>query len=210
MKVPSLSTVFGIALAFGVPAAVSAAVLLNPGDPQTPMPSTLPQGPTGDPIQFYSSAATPDDAGNFTAQVDSAITVGNSFGANTLTFWYRIANIDQTPDGGALIALGVPMPSASPVAVDQAAGTGAASAQGLNTGSAISFFWGLNPVPESHISAWHAVETPFTAWALKSVTAVNNTTEDVMALVPIPEPGTYAGMFALGLAGFAAYRRFRS
>lgn len=210
MKVPSRSTVFGIALALGAPAAVSAALLLNPGDAPGAMPFTLPAGPSGDPIQFYSSAATPDDAGNFTAQIDSAVTVGNSFGPAALTFWYRIANIDQTPDGAPLIALGVPMPSAGPVAVDQAAGTGALSALGVNSGSTIAFSWSISPVFETQISAWHAVQTPFTAWTLDSVTAVANTTEEVIALVPIPEPTTYVGLFALGLAGFAAYRRLRS
>lgn len=34
--------------------------------------------------------------------------------------------------------------------------------------------------------------------------------EDVVALVAVPESTAYAGFFALGLAGFAAYRRFRS
>ncbi|MBE7501271.1 MAG: PEP-CTERM sorting domain-containing protein [Verrucomicrobiales bacterium] len=210
MKVPSRSTVFGIAWALGAPAAVSAALLLNPGDAPGAMPATLPAGPSGDPIQFYSSAATPDDAGNFTAQIDSAVTVGNSFGPSALTFWYRIANIDQTPDGVPLIALGVPVPSAGPVTVDQAAGTGALSGLGVNAGSAISFFWSLSPVLETQISSWHAVQTPFDSWTLRTVTAVGTTTEEVIALVPIPEPTTYVGLFALGLAGFAAYRRLRS
>jgi hypothetical protein len=174
------------------------------------MPFALPAGPGGAAIAYHSSAATPDNDGNFTAQVDSAVTVGNSYGAGAMTFWYRVFNTDQTPDGLDIVSLGVPMWQPGPVSVDQAVGTGVLSALGMNTGGAISFFWTQNPVAEGYVSSWQAIETPFTSYVLKTVGVIDGTAEDVPALVPIPEPSTYAGLVALGLAGFAAFRRFRA
>ena len=75
---------------------------------------------------------------------------------------------------------------------------------------AVSFFWTVNPILETQVSAWQAIETSFTSYMLGVVGAIDGTSEDVAALVPVPEPATYAGLFALGLAGFAAYRRFRA
>ena len=210
MKVPMPAKAFGIALAMGASVTLNAGLLLNPGDPAGAMPFALPAGPGGAAIAYHSSAATPDDDGNFTAQVDSAVTVGNSYGAGAMTFWYRVFNTDQTPDGLDIVSLGVPVWQPGPVKVDQAAGTGVLSALGMNTGGAISFFWSQNPVGEGYVSAWQAIETPFTSYVLKTVGVIDGTAEDVPALVPIPEPSTYAGLVALGLAGFAAFRRFRA
>jgi hypothetical protein len=202
---------FGIALAMSASAALNAGLLLNPGDPAGAMPFALPTGPGGAAIAYHSSAATPDNLGMFTAQVDSAVTVGNSFGANALTFWYRVFNTDQSPDGLDIVSLGVPMwQPPSPVRVDQAAGTGVLSSLAMNTGGAISFFWTQNPVAEGYISSWQAIETSWTSYALKTVGVIDGTSEDVPALVPIPEPSVYAGLAALGLVGFAGFRRFRA
>ena len=123
MKVPMVTRAVAIATALGAVAAVSAAnLVLSDGDPVAPMPGDLAEGPGGAAIAFKSSPATPDDVGNFTAQVDSAVTVGNSFGGNTLTFWYRMTNVDQTPNGFPLLSLGVPLPWAATVALNQAPG----------------------------------------------------------------------------------------
>lgn len=200
----------GIALVMSASVPLSASLLLNPGDPAGSMPFALPAGPGGAAIAYNSSAATPDNLGKFTAQVDSAVTVGNSYGANAMTFWYRVFNTDQTPDGLDIVSLGVPVGQPGPVRVDQAAGTGVLSALGMNTGGAISFFWTQNPVKEGYVSAWQAIETPFTSYVLKTVGVIDGTSEDVPALVPIPEPSAYAGLAALGLVGFVAYRRFRA
>lgn len=213
MKVPMPIQAVGIALAMSASAALNAGLLLNPGDPAGAMPFALPAGPGGAAIAYHSSAATPDTPppSKFTSQVDSAVTVGNSFGANALTFWYRVYNADQTPDGLAIVSLGVPMwKPPSPVRVDQAAGTGVLSSLGMNTGGAVSFFWSQNPIGEGYVSAWQVIETPWTEYTLKTVGVIDGTSEDVPALVPIPEPSVYAGLAALGLVGFAGFRRFRA
>ena len=211
MKVPMPIQAVGIALAMSASAGLNASLLLNPGDPAGAMPFALPAGPGGAAIAYHSSAATPDNLGKFTAQVDSAVTVGNSFGANALTFWYRVYNTDQTPDGLDIVSLGVPMwQPPAPVRVDQAAGTGVLSSLGMNTGGAVSFFWAQNPIGESYVSAWQAIETVWTSYTLKTVGVIDGTSEDVPALVPIPEPSVYAGLAALGLVGFAGFRRFRA
>lgn len=195
-------------MGLGAAAAVSAQVLLAPGGAPGIMTATLAGGPVGW-VAFLSSPATPDDLGNFTAQVDSAVTVGNTYGPAAMTFWYKLTNVDQTPNGAPLVSLGVPMPSAVPVIVDQQ-NAGRLSGLGINTGASISFFWTANPVLETQFSGWQAIETPFTRYVEGKVGAIDGTSEDVLALVPIPEPTTYVGLFALGLAGFAAFRRFRA
>ncbi len=101
---------------------------------------------------FHSSPAVPDDADNFTAQVDSAVTVGNSYGPAALTFGYRLTNVGQTPPGAQLYALGVPMPGSTQVRVDQAMATGNTASQGINTGSVFTFFRTLNPLLENQVS----------------------------------------------------------
>lgn len=201
----------GIALAICAPATVSAAMLLTPGGPAGAMPASLGSGPSGPSVVFYSSVPTPDDDGNFTAQLDSAVTKGNSFGANALTFWYRMMNVDQTPNGFPLVGMGVPLPGSTSVSVDQVIGTGNLSGLAMNAGGFVSLFWTTSPIQENQVSAWQAIETPYQYWVLKTVGAIDGTSEDVAALIPaVPEPSTYAGIFALGLAGFAAYRRLRA
>lgn len=198
-------------MGLGAAAAVSAQVLLNPGAAPGIMTANLAAGPAGS-IATLSSPGTPDDLGNFTAQVDSAVTAGNTYGANALTFWYRLTNVSPAPTAGApLVSLGVPMPGITPVVVDQVNAGGNLSSLGINTGAAISFFWTFSPVLLGQASSWQAIETPFTLYTEGFVGAIDGTSEDVVALVPlIPEPTTYVGLFALGLAGFAAYRRFRA
>ncbi|MCZ7639114.1 MAG: hypothetical protein M5U12_25515 [Verrucomicrobia bacterium] len=137
---------------------LQAQLLLPPGNPAGTMTATLPGGPVGH-IAFHSSSATPDDAGNFTAQVHSAVTVGNSFGLETLTFWYQVTNMDQIPNGSPLVSLGIPMPAAAAVIVDQS-NSGRLASLALNTGSSVSLFWTVNPINEGQFSAWLSMETP--------------------------------------------------
>lgn len=213
MKVPSIAKGLAVAMGFGAAAAVSAQVLLAPGDAPGNINGNLASGPAGW-LAYNSSPATPDDAGNFTAQVDSAVTAGNANGPTALNFWYKLTNVPQ-PGAAPLISLGMPMPAGATVLVNQQVGPpapgGNLATLAFNTGSSVSMFWTANPLFSGQPSTWVVVETPFTAYALLTVGAVDGTTEDVEALVPlIPEPTTYVGLFALGLAGFAAYRRFRA
>lgn len=198
-------------MGFAAAAAVSAQVLLAPGGAIGVVGASLAAGPAGW-VAYNSSAATPDDVGNFTAQVDSAVTVGNAtYGPSAMTFWYKLTNVPQAPAGAPLVSLGVPMPLAVTVLVDQVVAGGNLASLAFNTTSSISMFWTVSPLLMGQASSWVAIETPFTAYVLGAVGAIDGTSEDVQALVPIiPEPTTYVGLFALGLAGFAAYRRFRA
>lgn len=173
---------------------LQAQLLLRPGDPPGIMTATLLGGPVGY-SALHSSSPTPDDAGNFTAQVDSAVTVGNGFGLNTLTFWYRVTNHPQPGGGLPLIQLGIPMPEAVDVIVDQANGSGNLTASAMNVGSAVSFFWSTSPIFSGQASAWQVVETSFTSYTLSTVSVIASTSEGVAALVPvastISEPGDF-------------------
>jgi hypothetical protein len=158
----------------------------------------------------------------FTARVDSmvyALDPNNPWSAaGGLTFWYRIANIDDgVTEGRPLLGLGIPLdfPTAA-IEVNQddsAPGAAPADIAGFNgAGNALVFEWiGDNTIKLAGTSAWVAMYTDYTDCMQGLVSVVDGTAEDIPALVPIlvPEPTTYAGLFALGLAGFAAYRRFR-
>lgn len=201
MRLMKMMVVTAVGLMFYMANAVS--LILSNGDPVGVMPATLANGPVF-PLAFYSSPATPDDAGNFVTQVDSAITVGNTYGANSLTFWYKVYNLNGSP----LVALGVPLPSLNQLAVNQTSAGNNASSLALFS-AALSLVWAGQPILSTQESEWQSVETPLTQYKFGRVGVIDGTSEDVTALVPIPETSTYLGMFALGLAGFAAYRRFK-
>lgn len=203
------------ALVGAVCQASAASLVLTPGN-FGPMPSDLSSGPAGF-IAFNASPNVQDGAPtqNFTAQVDSAVTVGNTYGASALTFWYRVTNVaDPATGNSGLVGLSVPQPSggAPSVALNQTGGTLAASSFGTLTpgGAVVTFGWVNNPVPKGNNSSWLRVETPFTQYQLNLVGVQDGTVVQVPALVPVPEPATYGALFGLGLAGFAAFRRFRA
>ena len=180
------------------------------------MDADLLAGPAGF-IAFNASPNVKDAAPtlNFTAQVDSAVTVGNTYGASALTFWYRVSNVaDPATADKKVQSLSIPMGpgGATEVSLDQTGGTLSAAENGaLNiSGGLVAFGWVGNPIPKGNNSSWLKVQTEFTQYQLGMVGVQDGTSVAVPALVPIPEPATYAGLFALGLAGFAAFRRFRA
>ena len=55
------------------------------------------------------------------------------------------------------------------------------------------------------------VHSPFRSYAISSAVVLGSGTGEVFTVnVPVPEPATYVGLFAPGLAGFAVYRRFQA
>lgn len=199
----------------GIGLKANAQLLLTPGNSGA-MPATLPAGPAGF-LDFYSSPNVQDAGLGFTAQADSAVTVGNSFGASALTFWYRVSNVADPATGPNPIqsmTIAMAPGGASQVALNQTGGTlNVAMSGSLSPGGAVvGFSWvgGIGPIPKGNNSSWLSVDTPFTQYRLNVVQVQDGTVVPVPALVPIPEPTTYVGLFALGLAGFAAFRRFRA
>jgi hypothetical protein len=157
----------------------------------------------------YSTHTVTDDAGNFKATLESAVTDGDSDGY--LEFWYKVSN-----DAGSLsplFGLGINTGTALPsVTLDAQAGANTADIGILGAGGTqVSFLFVLDPIAAGEASLWAVMIPPkATSYKLGTVGILDGTSEDAMAWVVVPEPTTYAGLFALGLAGFAAYRRFRA
>lgn len=211
MKKAWIGAVVGAAVVVAASYQASAQLLLTPGN-SGPMPADLSAGPAGF-IDFNASPNVQDPG--FTAQVDSAITVGNTYGLSALTFWYRVSNVADPAtlaDPIKSMAIGMAPGGAWQVALNQTGGTLNASSDGALTagGGIVNFLWVNNPIPKGNNSSWLRVETPFDQYRLAVVQVQGQNLVPVPALVPIPEPATYAGLFALGLAGFAAFRRFRA
>ena len=161
--------------------------------------------------------------GEFRARVDSVITQGPD---GTLAFWYKLTNYDQrTVKTEPIRFLGIrfQLPTTT-VTLNQesdALATTAAADFATYDGTSVAFSYGLDPIDPGTASQWTVIFTTLTddtsvlGWSDKyfgvnTVEATANNSRVFWGFSPIPEPATYAGMFALGLAGFAAYRRFRA
>jgi hypothetical protein len=148
-----------------------------------------------------------DDAGNFSATLESRVVAG----AGGLEFWYRVSNdaSSASPLFGLGINSGMPLSS---VTLDSQSSPNAASMGILGAGGTqVSFLWVSDPIDAGETSKWVVLIPPkATAYTIGTVGVLDGTSEDALAFIVIPEPTTYAGLFALGLAGFAAYRRFRA
>jgi hypothetical protein len=148
-----------------------------------------------------------DDAGNFSATLDSRVVAG----VGGLEFWYRISN--SVSSASPLFGLGVNSGLAlGSVTLDTQGGANSATLGILGAGGTqVSFLWVADPIGAGEVSKWAVLIPPkVTAYTIGTVGVLDGTSEDALAFIPIPEPTTYAGLFALGLAGFAAFRRFRA
>lgn len=211
MRLPTIGKALGVIALAGAAASVNAANLALAAGSFGLMPSDLGGGP-GAPIATLSSPNVQDSVLNFTAQVESAVTVGNTYGASALNFWYKMSNVNDPGTGNRpLQGLSVAMPGpTAAVELNQTAGPNKSDLGQLTAGgSTVSFTWVGTPLTKGVADGWVVVYTPYTAYTQGFVGVQDGTTANVPALVPVPEPATYAGLFALGLAGFAAYRRFR-
>jgi hypothetical protein len=143
------------------------------------------------------------------------------YGCNKLAFWYKVGNADRSRlnlSSAPIEFMGVYLPSTTTqVEVNQGTGPYAASL-GSFLGP-VGFAYTANPIPGGEKSSWAVVYTdsvytgnPDDSVTLGRIRLTGGSDQDYFGFVPlaIPEPATYAGMFALGLAGFAAYRRFRA
>ncbi len=197
---------------FGLLATANAAVFFNPTLALYPAPGPVVLGPAVAP-PLVSSVV--DDLGNFAATLTSTVHSGGSNPLGGLTFTYTISNDVLPPtNGDDLYAFAVLwdqnwVPAAIDIdTVPPVAGVSPFSfAYGPN-GIAFSFNFVALPVGSTSVTI--AVGTAAPAWTIGDAGIINGTTEDARAMVPVPEPAGIAGLFALGLAGFAAFRRFRA
>lgn len=205
----------GVALASSVGVASGMAAILNNPGVSAPFPNTAAALNPLDQVASFSTGVVADDAGNFSTRVVSRVYdlgAGNPLGAGGLTFTYTVENVnDGGPLNADLFALAVNFGNVGTVDVDSVVGGGNVPNIALYFGNQLAFIFASTSIEDSEISTTLIVHTTYPAWQKAKAGVIDTTTEDVDALVPlIPEPSSYAGLFALGIAGFAAYRRFRA
>ncbi len=91
-------------------------------------------------------------------------------------------------------------------------GVGYMSAYMPITGKGLTWVWAFGGLSKGQSSAILVVHTPYDGYARSNALVIGTGSGQIFeAWVPaVPEPSTYASLFALGLAGFAAYRRFQA
>ncbi len=148
---------------------------------------------------------------DFTATLDTF--VYENVITKNLTFFYRMSNNPGSarPLQGLSVPLGIAVGNGQ-TALDQVNSGKQAAFGSLDIGGGtVGFVWiGANVLTAGQTSAWVMLETDLKSYIPGQVGVQDGTTANLNSLVPVPEPATYAGLFALGLAGFAAFRRFRA
>lgn len=219
MRMRATIAAFGVATVLGATSAMG--VVLNNGSTVQPYPNTWPGAALTVPIASLASPVI-DDNGNFAALVVSTVHNLVPLGLNPLpnpglTFTYIVSNVAEgsNPNEG-LNAFALYLSSAACGAFDVNSvfvlGGANVPAGATLQSCVLLFLWNQSDqVLEGESSARLVVHTSATSYHQSTGAVIDGTAEDVQVLVPlvIPEPTTYASLFALGLAGFAAYRRFR-
>ena len=157
------------------------------------MPADLTAGGPQSPIEYLVDQG---DTLDFTAEVESAVTVGNHYGPSALTFWYRVANLPDAsrPIGGLSI---LPSEALNEVRVNQTADSFKhASYASLDIGGGVvGFTWaGSNVILPGTISSWVMVKTPFQSYTAAFVGVQGGFTANVAALVPAGTPATFGDL----------------
>lgn len=220
MKLPKFTSAMGLVALVGVATSVQASnLVLSPGDLDKTMPSASGITPAGSAIDFL--YAGPKNQGGFlnpglfTGYLESAVT---QWSGQKLAFWYKVTNVDRSRQGlqsNPLTFMGVYLPVLpGTLEVNQEAPPTASQLSSdkvsYDLAGRVGFQYTINQIPAAFQSSWVVIYTDYTDYKVGDVRVTGGGDLDFPALVPIPEPGTYAGLFALGLAGFAAYRRFRA
>lgn len=209
MKLPMVTKALEVVALVGA-ASASASVIVPLGS-TVPMPMLSNTGIAPGVIQETHSAVDP--AGNFKAQVESSAEFD---GLSLWTYSYRVTALAGGPGVGNHPIQSLIIPLISPVftsvVVDQTPSmviVGLSDAVTLNSsGGSIGFVWRSGPMMAGETSQWVSFQSTLPP-LLKTVGVQDGTCVNVAALIPVPEPATYAGLLALGLVGFAAFRRFR-
>jgi hypothetical protein len=181
---------------------------------------TLALFPAAGPVVLGPMVAPPlvspvvDDLGNFAATLTSTVHSGGSNPLGGLTFTYTLSNDVLPPTAGddiyAFSVLWDPAYRPPSIDVDSIPAAGAVTPFSFAYGpNGIVFSFNFVSLPVGSSTDTVVIGTAAPRWIAGNSGIINGTTEDARALVPVPETSTFAGLFALGLAGFAAWRRFR-
>jgi len=156
------------------------------------------------------------------AKVESKVYENYPNNLGGYTFEYNVANTGGSAFSGAISALFLSIGASPSLDVQYLTGTGTVPRGAFLDGSGelLTWFWafatdpGLESGPGAgpgETSATLVVHTPYKAMARATAALYGGGTGQVFGVyVPVPESSAYAGIFALGLAGFAAYRRFQA
>ncbi len=207
MKLLTATRGLGVAALIGAASSVSGAtLLLNLGDFSNALATTA----TTAGLTLVTSMSSGGGTADFAATLDTEV---YKDGAGLLTFFYRVSNNagSARPLQGLTIPLEVAVGSGQ-IGVDQDLSGKTATYASLDSGGGtVGFTWvGSQIMTAGTSGSWVMVQTPFKTYKPGLVGVQDGTTANLNSLTPIPEPATYAGLFALGLAGFAAFRRFRA
>jgi hypothetical protein len=200
-----------LVLSLGLASAAQAALFVNPSVALYPAPGVVVLGPV------VASLTSPvvDDLGNFAATLTSTVHSGGSNPLGGLTFAYTLSN-DLLPitNGDDIYAFAVLWdPTFVPASIDLDTvppGVGVTPFSFSYSANGILFGFNFVALPLGSTSVTIAVGTAAPSWTMGDAGIINGSTEDSRALVPVPEPATYALLAGLGLVGFAGYRRLRS
>ena len=221
MKLPDLTKRCAIAAFFAVGVAVNA-VGIYPGQWAGP---SIDAGPGGSAQQVdVEIKERKVDVTGFQWEAEVTSRVYSNYASNPwvqagglgYTFEYTLSNVG----GGAFGESGLGILSATftenvgelNIGYRLPDGIGYMGAYMPDTGKGVTWVWAFGGLSKGQSSAIIVVHTPYKAYVRNAALVVGTGSGQAFeAWVPaVPEPSTYASLFALGLTGFAAYRRLRA
>lgn len=218
-----------------LPAVGDPSLVLSLGDINKTLPQTTGVVPRLTPTiwgsQYFDRNVREFTAGQssgFAGTLDSRVSFHPDNDGPKLAFWYQLT-ISAVPSGGAIDKLSLRLPTTSTTAVvnqDLSASTVEASTAsflsstiGGTTYSVLGIDYNLNDLTVGEKTSWVAYFSDYTDYnrslgdaPLTVVISDGSVLVNLTGLgpvgAPVPEPETWAGLSALGLLAFAAYRRF--
>lgn len=133
-----------------------------------------------------------------------------------VTIEYRLSNTSQTTDpaGKDLSILSIGLGSVfGSLAIGYVADAVVPDLVAMGgSGLSLNWVWGAGGLSKGQAGATLIVHTGFRSTPIIGDVSVagSGSAQVYQVFVPVPEPSMYAGLFAVGLAGFVAYRRFRA
>jgi hypothetical protein len=220
MRIPDLTKGLAVAAWFAASVSVSA-VAVVPKDP--PSSSFVVPGPAESAgtllVPEYSYFAPDVTARIWIAKVTSRVYKDDPKNlAGGYTFEYDLENISNSGagvSGGNLASLLIGSEPMSSLDVGYLLNGTAPNLVGFldTTGQTLTWGWAFG-ISSGSKGATLVVHSPYKAYSLGAVAVLGSGTfqsfNNMFVPAVVPEPSTYAGLFAFGLAGFAAYRRFRA
>ena len=224
MKLPNLSQGLAVAALLGANISLNAASALLAAGANVDV-STAYESNVGTQLAYLEDTRQQSPDKLFKATLETWVYdnhPSNPWGLTAITIEYRISNLpDVTTGERAIWGMGIPLlesvKTTGLYVGFRATGTeteipaiATLDTEGLTIGVA----WLPDQIAAGETSMRLVVHTPFTDYKKQPhvVGVIDGGVENFKTLAGfgiIPEPSTYAALFALGLAGFAAYRRVR-